>query len=298
MILFEISNNSIPKKDYELLISLDQLYKVNKFFINFDNINEIVNSLINSLKQKTSNIKFNDNICCIQILNPITNKSFDLSLKLKEKDINSRISYLEEIITQQNKKIAILEEKMKEFEPMFEEYKNKKLKKINFFDNSEILNENEKELLLEWLPKKPKNIKLLLNSNKDGDSTNTFINKVNGKSPTYAIIETTKGYKFGGYTTKLWKQGKIEDNDAFVFSVNNKKKYNILKPEYALGFSEGNHWLFGYTYNAIVIRDNCTASNKDNFVENGAYNIKEKYELNGGERSFIVKSFEIHYIEY
>ena len=71
-----------------------------------------------------------------------------------------------------------------------------------FFSGSEILDTNEKNLLMKWLPTEPKNITLLKNSNRDGDSTETFFNKCNGKCPTYAIIQTTKGYKFGGYTTQ------------------------------------------------------------------------------------------------
>ena len=91
-------------------------------------------------------------------------------------------------------------------------------------------------MLINWLPKKPKKLTLLLNSNKDGDSTKTFIDKCQGKCPTYAIIETKKGYKFGGYTNQFWKESQAKDNEAFVFSLNNKKKYSILKPEYAIGF--------------------------------------------------------------
>ena len=53
-------------------------------------------------------------------------------MKLKEKDLKTRFSYLESIISEQNKKIASLEEKIKQFEPMFEEYKIKK-KWTNFF---------------------------------------------------------------------------------------------------------------------------------------------------------------------
>ena len=51
-------------------------------------------------------------------------------------------------------------------------------------------------------------------------------------------------------------------------------------------------WLFGWSYIAIVIYENCTKNNS-NYVGNGTYDIKEKYELNGGERNFAVKSFEI-----
>ena len=57
------------------------------------------------------------------------------------------------------------------------------------------------------------------------------------------------------------------------------------------------YWIFGYSYNGIVVYDNCTKRN-DNYVDNKTYDIPEQYELNGGERKFTVKSFEIYHIEY
>ena len=39
-ILFNIIQNIIPKKEYESNYTLEQLYKVNKYFINFDTIND------------------------------------------------------------------------------------------------------------------------------------------------------------------------------------------------------------------------------------------------------------------
>ncbi len=35
-----------------------------------------------------------------------------------------------------------------------------------------------------------------------------------------------------------------------------------------------------------------------NWVENKTYDIQDTYELNGGQRSFTVKSFEIFLVEY
>ncbi len=296
-----IQSSSLLQKDYEVNLTLEQLYKINKFFINFENINDLVDWIINSLKQKNSNIKFNNNKCFIEMLNPISNKSFQLILNSKEKDLNSRVNNLEQIIIEQNKTITLMEERLKKLESIIIEYnelkKKNEEKKVKLFIESEIINNEEESLLLSWLPKKPNKVTLLLNSNKDGDSTKTFINKCNGKCPTLAIIKTTNGYKFGGYTTQIWKEGEIQDNNAFVFSFDKKKKYNIKQPEHAIGFRLNSFWLFGYSNNAIVIYENCTKIN-NNYVDNNTYDIQDSYELNGGERNFIVKSFEIFLIEY
>ena len=63
------------------------------------------------------------------------------------------------------------------------------------------------------------------------------MNKCKGKCPALAVIKTTKGYIFGGYTIQLWKEGEVKDQNAFVFSIDKKKKYNIKLPEHATGFS-------------------------------------------------------------
>ena len=90
-----IQSSSLLSKDYEVNLTLEQLYKINRFFLNFENINDLVDWILNSLKQKNSNIKFNNNKCFIQMLNLISNKSFELILNSKEKDLNSRVNNLE-----------------------------------------------------------------------------------------------------------------------------------------------------------------------------------------------------------
>ena len=170
-------------------------------------------------------------------------------------------------------------------------------KKDSFFYESNILNEEEKNLLINWLEIKAKNINLLLNSNRDGDSAETFHRLCDGKAPTIGIIETTKGHKFGGFTTKFWN-GKsneshcISDNKAFIFSLDSKK---IINSEKAIG--TGSNWLlfFGYGYNSIVTYDK-GCNNTSNYIGDGAYNFDTKNE-NGGERNFIIRSYEVYEIK-
>ena len=49
------------------------------------------------------------------------------------------------------------------------------------------------------------------------------MNKYKNKCPTLAVIKTIERYKFGGYTTKMWEEGKIQDDKTFVFSLDKKK---------------------------------------------------------------------------
>ena len=163
-VFFKVTQNSIPKKEYERHLTLDQLYKISKFFINFETTKEIVEWIIDSLDKKDKNIQyeFNEKEAKFKIMNPISKKNFDLILYIKQKDINTRVSYLEEIIIQQNNKIELLKQKVKNLELQINEIKenNKKEKIIDYFKDSNILNEKEKKLLIEWLPKKPTKITL------------------------------------------------------------------------------------------------------------------------------------------
>ena len=152
-------------------------------------------------------------------------------------------------------------------------------------------------MLCEWLPEKPKNIILLLNSNKDGDTIKIFSEKIKDKSPTLVIIMSKEGYKFGGYTNQKWtKNVRNKDNNAFVFSLDKKKKYKILKAEKSTYFCDS-YWLFGYSDNAIVIYDKCS-NNNSNYVGKGTYDIKDNGELNGGNQNFTVKNMEVYHLEY
>jgi hypothetical protein len=241
-------------------------------------------------------LKKTENSIIIQILNPLTKKYFDITLNSKEEDLKSRIENLEKVVfdlSEKVKKIDFLEEKIKKLEKKIEESE----KKNSFlFQQSNILKNNtDYELILNWLPNKLKKAVLLFNSNIDGDSDQTFLKKSNGKSPTLVIIETTKGNIFGGYTSQPWKGEMTADKNAFVFSLVTKKKYPIKDPLSAVGVSAGVN--FGWGSNAIVVYKGC-CSRSDNYIGNGTYDINKEGELNGGEKYFTVKSYELFHLQY
>ena len=96
---------------------------------------------------------------------------------------------------------------------------------------------------------------------------NTYIN---------FVIKTTKGRLFGGYTDQIWKDDNraIRDENAFVFSIDKKKKYSIKQPECAIGLNKKRYLIFGWDNNAIGIVNNYTRDNL-NYVDGGTYDIKE-----------------------
>lgn len=156
-------------------------------------------------------------------------------------------------------------------------------------------------MLIDWLPNKPNKVELLLNSNIHGDSGNIFHQLCDGKGPTYSIIETVKGHKFGGYTNKSWDNlyKPIRDDNAFIFSLDTKRKYPIKNKEKAIGGGENNRLclFFGYSDNSIVTFNECCHENQGekNYIEKGAYDF-DKTKENGGERHFTIKSYEVYSI--
>ena len=108
-----------------------------------------------------------------------------------------------------------------------------------------------------------KSITQLYKATKDGFAATDFHQRCDNKGATLCIIENTIGYTFGGFTTLMWdRSGKCKQNDpcAFIFSINNKKKYKCTDQSSCIGC----HPSYGITFGGgldIYIADN-SASNK------------------------------------
>ena len=138
----------------------------------------------------------------------------------------------------------------------------------------------------------------LLDSKKDGDSTSTFASKCSKKCPIIVIVKTTNGYRFGGFTSKLWANGShTKDSKCFLFSLDRKEKYNISNDNYANYLEGSSSFLFGNV--DLRIYNNCT-SNQSSYLGNSSSYFKtpQNYGINGGEQYFTVSNYEVYQIEY
>ena len=110
----------------------------------------------------------------------------------------------------------------------------------NVLNKSKIIeNEEQVKMLKEWLPYENKeNIKckLLYDAKRDGDDIPTFHKLCDDKGATLTLIVTSDNKKIGGFLSKSFggNKGFIEDNNAFLFSLNYNEKYPALK--------EGRHY--------------------------------------------------------
>ena len=109
--------------------------------------------------------------------------------------MNNLEEKLDEIYAYKN----LLEKIKKEKEKEEEEKEKERIKKE--LGRSKILLENEYKLLISLLEKIPKKVTLLLDSDRDGDLTNTFYRQCSFKYPTIVLVKTTKDKRFGGYSS-------------------------------------------------------------------------------------------------
>ena len=138
---------------------------------------------------------------------------------------------------------------------------------------------------------------LLYRASTDGDKAKIFHQKCDNHPMTLVLVETTKGVRFGGFTMKTWDGNcaKKIDNEAFVFSFDKRKCYDIVKNEHAIGA----YPKFGPVFFGCQIRIYDEFFTKGGTTCNRGLNYKTKqdYELNNGEQKYIVKEIEVYNIE-
>jgi hypothetical protein len=295
--------NTFPKEDFNIYLSLEELGKINRYFIVFETLKEVLESFKLLIDKNNLSIIRDENLIKIKIINPINNREFFINIPKKEKDLKSEINSIIPYIKSLHDKIELLENKLNEIyiykNDLEEIIKERKLHKQYDLYKSNIINKNEINLLLNWLEQKnPSKIKLLLDSKIDGDLTDTFYKKCSGKYPTIVLVKTTKGRRFGGYSSISWKDmngGSCEDKNNFIFSLDKQKKYSIKNPKRAIE-TYYNYFAFGGGSDFLV-ENKCTSSTNNYNNNSGTYNTTEKYELNG-EYNYTVSSYEVYEIEY
>ena len=138
---------------------------------------------------------------------------------------------------------------------------------------------------------------LLYKATIHGDKAKIFHEKCDNQPRSLVIVETDKGIRFGGFTIKGW-EGHCEkkiDNNAFVFSIDKNKIFDIVLNEPAVGA----YPKFGPVFFGCQIR-----IYNDFFTKGGStcykglnYKTTQDFELNNGEQKYIVKDIEVYGIE-
>jgi len=308
--IFTKIRNELNNREEELILEVDKKYE--KTFNNEDIIKEwekLPNKIKLSLergKKIDKDWKDKDKI------NSLINDCINIENNIKEiNKVNEKISQFKE-----NKdKIIKFNLEDDEIEKFIETIKifgdilfEDKLKQ-NEIDSKIILKINDINFLNERLKQNFNDFEynLIYRATRDGPKIDEFNKKCNGKNNQLIILRTTKGLIFGGFTGRGFQnteKRKIKDDSVFLFSLDNKKIYNIKKDSYAIyedsschygiffGKGDGNNPIYLGWKNCDMLLNNSSCSNK----ENEEFNFSKDYELNGGEQFFNLQEIEVFQI--
>ena len=198
-------------------------------------------------------------------------------------------------------------EKVRDFSPYIKFYPaewgiNKLLDSIKIFGKiKDIIFDSkinlDEKLVKSWLNNREFKTELLYRKSSDGSTPNDFHKRCDNKGITITFIETTKGYKFGGYTEVPWdKSGKSKKNKSmFLFSLNNKLKATNNNSQTNCANEEGPIFDLGF----IEINLNKTLDKGESFNKSFFLKGMEGIEaLTNGDKNWDVKELEVHKIIY
>ena len=138
---------------------------------------------------------------------------------------------------------------------------------------------------------------LLYKGSRDGDGANDFHSKCDEAEKTLVIVEDNYGNRFGGFTTQdcggQYLQKK--DDEAFIFSIDKKKVYDVIPNQNAIGCYPN----FGPVFFGCQIRiyDNFLTKGGTTYKKGLNYYTTEDFELTNGNQNFGVRDIEVYEVE-
>ena len=263
--IFEFFQDNINSRNYE--IKIEDLIKLN-LIIEYSPGKKI--ELLIPRKNLDENIQLN-------LITELTN------IKKENKEIKEKLTYLEQKIN------ILLQEKDKKDD-------------LKGFENTIIKNNSEAVKILKWIcPNNERRVKLLYKATPEENTRDDFHRKCDNKGATVTIIETTKGKRFGGYTSLSWdsSSGWKNDKEAFLFSLDNDKKYDVIqdavyKVYSNTGFGQwfGDNGNIGLAYEKNYFIGNDT--HRENFADK-CYSTTVENELSGG-KTFNISKMEVYQV--
>ena len=272
-------------------------------FLKYFSIKAIFEFFQDNINSKNYEIKIEDLIKLNLIIEYSPGKKIELLIPRKNVDENIQLSLITELtnIKKENKEIK---EKLTYLEQKINILLQEKDKKddLKGFENTIIKNNSEAVKILKWIcPNNERRVKLLYKATPEENTRDDFHRKCDNKGATVTIIETTKGRRFGGYTSLSWdsSSGWKNDKEAFLFSLDNDKKYDVIqdavyKVYSNTGFGQwfGNNGNIGLAYEKNYFIGNDTHRE---FFEYKSYSTTVENELSGG-KTFNISQIEVYQV--
>ena len=302
-----IDMNDISGALFRNNLSLEKFYKTHKYFKFYDDVKEIYD-FFEELDESDISINSEKNHVVISIKCNVMKKKDEIKFVLLAQEI--KIEDITKNLCEKVKEIDCLKKELDIFYELFLGVKRTEIDKFyeQIKKDSEIIDSiDEFTQILKGMQKsfdfKIKNINLLFNSSKDGDSTSTFHQKCDGKQFTVTLVKTTDKRRFGGFTTIGWDQSSSykPDRYAFIFSFDNKENYYIN--DYSGGNAIYCNSSYGPTFgdgHDFYIANGCksNSSSYDN-TQYKYYNKERKatYAL-AGKKNFQMENYEVFQFEF
>ena len=139
--------------------------------------------------------------------------------------------------------------------------------------------------------------KLLYKGSRDGDGAADFHSRCDEAEKTLTIVEDNYGNRFGGFTTQDWGGEYLQkkDDDAFIFSIDKNKIYEVIPEQNAIGCYPN----FGPVFFGCQIRiyDNFLSKGGTTYKKGLNYRTTEDFELTNGNQNFGVRDIEVYEVE-
>ena len=255
--------------------------------------NNIIKYLLEKIKSMETNIK-----------------NLEENIKLEKTKHNSEIKELKDNISNlkenniryenENKKLWDEINKLKESQIKF----SNKEDAINSFDSKIIESKDNINFILDYIKQNDKSlniskIKLLFRGSRDGERTKTCHELCDNKQHVLIIMKSETGYIFGGYSKIGFKANKILeykiDNNCFLFSLNLKKIYPVIKDKNVICHTRETSGLcfFGSLmfYDYFMSKKDWPNLNMD--IKQYFNNLETVYEMNGGQEYFKCDELEV-----
>ena len=274
------------KNNYIAYYTYDNLKNISKSMRYFDEIKDII-SFIESKGKKNELFlkKENDNIFIeFKILSPNCQEE-NVSLKLNLEELNdkeiinnlvNKVNSLEKQVETLNKEVT---KNKKDIETLFNEIKELKKvkesipKEITNNIDSKIVNYKEIEFIANYLKQtalfqnKEINFNLLYRATRDGDNTINLHKKCDKYKNVIIFMKSEQGNRYGGFSNIGWENrviGKLEypiDDNAFLFSIDNKKIFKAIKGKNQICWVNSNEYGMSFYstlifYNQFLTQEN------------------------------------------
>lgn len=202
---------------------------------------------------------------------------------------------------------SVISEKFSDFfRNMNDILNNKKYELPLNMIESKLLDDQILEYISKWTNRRLKydHIRLIYKGSKDGFKQNIINQKCNNQGPTFSLIKSNYNRIFGGYAEKPLNNicDFTKDEKAFVYSINDKQKFEIVENLNAFwGFNGDNGGKILYWFGAcgnIGIREDCDLSeiNEAIFLSYKSPNTNKPNSYLAGAEKYRVLELEIYKI--